>query len=245
MRYTKRITASALMVALVVVPLAGCDANSGQADPQQQDNEQKQAIIDYQILVNEQHKLPDGWEDALDLTEEESLLYDDPVLVERKAYEAFKELKDDLAKDDITIEIDSCYRSVANQQEVVEEFIKEHGVEYAKKTVAAPGYSEHHTGLAIDLFLVINGEQVTENEEKEQHPEVWEKVHAKLADHGFILRYPDGKEDITGYPYEPWHIRYVGDSKVAHEIMDKGSTLEEYVGAAEEAKAANAKDAEG
>jgi hypothetical protein len=63
-----------------------------------------------------------------------------------------------------------------------------------------------------------------------QYPEIRAKVHAKLADHGFILRYLDGKEDITGYSYEPWHIRYVNDASIAKEIMDKGITLEEYLG---------------
>lgn len=63
-----------------------------------------------------------------------------------------------------------------------------------------------------------------------QYPEIWAKIHAKLADHGFILRYLDGKEAITGYSYEPWHIRYVNDVTIAKEIMDKGITLEEYLG---------------
>lgn len=123
----------------------------------------------------------------------------------------------------------------------MDEFTREKGADYAKKYVAVPGFSEHHTGLALDLFLVIDGEYVAENDQMMEHPEVWEKVHAKLADHGFILRYLDGKDDITGYAYEPWHIRYVGDSKVAHQIMDEGITLEEYLGVADEAKAANAK----
>ena len=59
--------------------------------------------------------------------------------------------------------------------------------------------------------------------------EIWSKVHKKLADYGFILRYLDGKDDITGYAYEPWHLRYVGSVDIAKEIMEKGLTFEEYL----------------
>ncbi|MDO4797065.1 MAG: M15 family metallopeptidase [Coriobacteriales bacterium] len=243
MTYTKRIAAAAISAALVLAPLAGCGASGSQPDAkQEQGTEQKQATIDYMALVNKQNKLPDGWEEALDLVEEKSLLYEDPVKVERKAYEAYQALKEDLAKDGVSVELDSCYRSVAHQQEVMDEFTKEKGAEYAQTHVATPGYSEHHTGLALDLFLVIDGEKVYENDEMMKYPEVWEKVHAKLADHGFILRYLEGKDDITGYAYEPWHIRYIDNPEVAHKIMDQGLTFEEYLGVAEEAKAANAKD---
>jgi D-alanyl-D-alanine carboxypeptidase len=60
--------------------------------------------------------------------------------------------------------------------------------------------------------------------------EIFDKIHAKLADYGFILRYPEGKEDITGYSAEPWHFRYIGDVDAAKEIMSKGITFEEYLG---------------
>ena len=67
------------------------------------------------------------------------------------------------------------------------------------------------------------------NEDMVNYPEVWSKIHAKLADHGYILRYPEGKEDITGYSYEPWHIRYLDDPELAREITEQGLTLEEYL----------------
>lgn len=254
MKRMKMIASAAIAATLVVAPLAGCGTSAQQAETQQADtqqqepaqqaSEEEQSVIDYMVLVNKQNKLPDGWEDEVDLVEEESLLYDEPARVERKAYEAYQALKEDLAKEGVSVELDSAYRSVAHQQEVVEEFTEQYGEDYVKTHVAVPGYSEHHTGLALDLFLVIDGEQVVENEDMLKHPEVWEKVHAKLADHGFILRYLEGKEDITGYDYEPWHIRYLDDEKVAHEIMDKGITFEEYLGVAEQAKEANAQAAE-
>ena len=104
-----------------------------------------------------------------------------------------------------------------------------YGEEYTKNTVAVPGYSEHHTGLALDLYFILDGTTVYYNEDLVRYPEVWAKIHAKLADYGFILRYLEGKEDITGYSYEPWHIRYIDDVALAKEITARGITLEEYL----------------
>ena len=69
------------------------------------------------------------------------------------------------------------------------------------------------------------------NENMAQYPEMWEKIHAKLADYGFILRYLESKEHITGYGYEPWHLRYIDDVDISKEISAKGITFEEYLGA--------------
>lgn len=186
--------------------------------------------IDYLVLVNKQNKLPDDWESTVELVEVKNA-YDEDIKVEKKAYEKYLELKEDLAKDGITIELDSCYRSVQRQQDLWDEWSAdpEKGPEYVKKYVAVPGYSEHHTGLAIDICLRINGELVYENEDMIKETEVFAKIHAKLAKYGFILRYLDGKDDITGYSYEPWHLRYIDDADIAKEIMDKGLTFEEYL----------------
>ena len=90
----------------------------------------------------------------------------------------------------------------------------------AGQWVAIPGTCEHALGLAVDI-----------NADKEQSSN--EEVYNWLAEnawrYGFILRYPKGKEDITGIDYEPWHYRYVG-KEVAKEIYEEGITLEEYVG---------------
>ena len=105
------------------------------------------------------------------------------------------------------------------------------------KTVAQPGYSEHHTGLALDLYFRVKNEDgsftdvyYNEDMEKAEYSGVWAKIHAKLAQYGFILRYLEGKEHITGYRGELWHIRYVGDTETARAIMSQdGLTLEEYL----------------
>jgi D-alanyl-D-alanine carboxypeptidase len=88
---------------------------------------------------------------------------------------------------------------------------------------ALPGESEHQTGLCVDLISIEN---VVLDETFAQHP-----AYAWLVDHahffGFILRYPEGKEGITGYSYEPWHFRFVG-LETAAKIHKKGLTLEEF-----------------
>ena len=199
----------------------------------------EQGGIDYMALVNKQNPLPDGWEDAVETVTFQNTIGDD-VEVEKKAYDAYLELKADLEEEGVFVDLDSARRSIDAQQKIVDDFTEKYGKDYVKQYVAVPGYSEHHTGLALDLYLIVGGKDIVENEDLVTYPEIWEKIHAKLADHGFILRYLEGKEDITGYSYEPWHIRYIDDSTIAKEIMDEGITLEEYLGVAEEAKAANA-----
>ena len=193
--------------------------------------------IDYLALVNKLNPLPDGWEDALETVTITNSVGDD-VEVEIRAYEAYLALKEDLEQNDgIYIELDSARRSIAAQQDIMNRFIEKYGADYAAKTVAQPGYSEHHTGLALDLYFRIKGENgeftdvyYNEDMEKEEYESVWDTIHSKLADYGFILRYLRGKEHITGYRYEPWHIRYLDDADIAEEIMSQaGMTLEEYL----------------
>ena len=191
--------------------------------------------IDYLALVNRLNPLPDGWEKSLETVHITNSVGDD-VEVEKKAYKAYEQLRADLEDNEkIYIELDSARRSVDAQQDIMDCFTKQYGADYAAKTVAIPGFSEHHTGLALDLYFRLKGEDgifttVYKNEDLVKYPKTWEKIHDKLARYGFILRYPDGREHITGYGYEPWHIRYLDDPVIAKEIMDKDVTLEEYLG---------------
>ena len=189
--------------------------------------------INYLALVNKLNPLPDGWEDALETVHMTNSIGDD-VEVEKKAYDAYLKLKEDLEKEGIFVDLDSARRSVSEQQRIMDDFTAKYGADYALKTVATPGYSEHHTGLALDLYLIIDGVDVVENEDMIRYPEIWQVIHSRLADHGFILRYLEGKEHITGYGYEPWHIRYVDDVDIAKEIMNSGVTLEGWLGAVNE-----------
>ncbi len=193
--------------------------------------------IDYLALVNKVNPLPDGWEDALETVTITNSV-GESVEVEAKAYAAYERLKDDLEQNDgVYLELDSARRSVAAQQDIMDRFIEKYGADYAAKTVAQPGYSEHHTGLALDLYFKIRNEDgsftdvyYNEDMEKEEYRGIWDAIHAKLPRYGFILRYLEGEEHITGYRYEPWHIRYVDSEVIAGEIMSQpGYTLEEYL----------------
>ena len=203
----------------------------------------KEAGIDYMALVNKLHPLPEGWEDALETVTIVNSVGDE-VEVEKKAYAAYELLKTDLEENDgIYLELDSARRSIAAQQDIMDRFIEKYGADYAAKTVATPGYSEHHTGLALDLYFKIKNDDGTftdvyynEDMTRPEYEGLWTKVHEKLSDYGFILRYLPDKEYITGYGYEPWHIRYIDDADAAKEIMSQpGMTLEVWLGAAADA----------
>ena len=184
--------------------------------------------FNYLVLVNKVEKLPDNYESTVQLIDVTNS-FGKKFQIEKETYEHFVKLRDDLLTNDgIQIEVDSVYRSVARQKEIVVEFTEQYGADYVKKYVAVPGFSEHHTGLAVDICLVVNGRIIDDNDEMIAQPEIFSKIHKKLADYGFILRYLPGKEDITGYAYEPWHFRYVGE-KAAKEIYAKNLTLEEYL----------------
>ena len=186
--------------------------------------------IDYMALVNKTHELPAGWEDAIEIKSFTNTVGDE-VQVEANAYEAYLALKNDLEAEGVFVDLDSAYRSVAEQQRIVDDFTEKYGPEYVKLYVAVPGYSEHHTGLALDLYLIVDGKDIVENEDLVTYPEIWDKIHAKLAEHGFILRYLPEKKIETGYSYEPWHIRYIDDTEVASKSMNERITLERYLDA--------------
>ena len=185
---------------------------------------------DYLVLVNKENKIPNNWEETAELIETKNG-FGKILKIEKETLEKFNELKSDLLKEDIVdIELDSAYRSFSIQKEFFEEFKEKYGIEYASKFAAPAGYSEHHTWLAIDICIKKeNWEIISENHEMIVELGVFDKVHKRLADHWFILRYLEGKENITGYEYEPWHLRYIWDVNVAKEIMEKWLTLEEYL----------------
>ena len=197
---------------------------------------------DYLVLVNKENKLPDDWEavieledakntipEGVELNQNNEYLATDVFKVEKKALAAFRAMQADLEKDGIIILLDSTYRPVARQEELWKEFEEEYGLEYTQKYVAVPGYSEHHTALAIDVCLIKDGVIINDNDQMIAEKEIFAEIHKRLADFGFILRYPEGKEDVTGYGFEPWHFRYIDSPEIAKEIMENGLTLEDYL----------------
>lgn len=179
------------------------------------------------LLINKTHPLAPGWEESvkrIPVTSVRGL----SIEVEETTLAAWLDLKSDMAARGMTIGILSAYRSREEQVHTIERLTKEFGPEYAAATAAPVGASEHHTGLCLDITMQEGGAWVIGNMNLMAAEESYLKIHERLAEHGFILRYPRGKETITGYGYEPWHIRYVG-KKAAKEITDSGITLEEYL----------------
>lgn len=118
----------------------------------------------------------------------------------------------------------SGYRSYERQVTLFAAYADEHGEEAANLFSARPGESEHQTGLAIDISSAsVNYQLVIDFGDTPEGK--WVKENA--ADYGFIIRYQEGKEDITEYQFEPWHLRYVG-KRAAQEISEANITLEEY-----------------
>lgn len=149
------------------------------------------------------------------------------IQLERLTYDNYVKLQKRLLMEGIEIGIREGYRTVEEQQEVFDYYVNTKGYDYAYNIAAQPGYSEHHTGLAIDILPKIEDHWEPLSGEYGKVNTMYGIIHPILHEYGFILRYPKGKEYITGYNYESWHIRYVG-KKVATEIYNNGWTLEEY-----------------
>ncbi|MEH7109701.1 M15 family metallopeptidase [Bacillus sp. JJ1764] len=129
-------------------------------------------------------------------------------------------------KDGINLSGVSGYRSYATQTVVFNNYVKRDGYQKAITYSAIPGTSEHQTGLAIDVSGTDGKCAVTSCFAATKEAKWLEK---NSANYGYIIRFPKGKEHVTGYKYEPWHIRYVGTG-IAKDMQARGLTLEEYFG---------------
>ena len=122
----------------------------------------------------------------------------------------------------------SAYRSEDYQATLYNGYVEQYGQAEADTISSRPGYSDHQTGLAADISDHDGATYLTQDMEYTPEGE-WLKDHAH--EYGFIMRYPKGKEDITGYAYEPWHFRYIGvDYATAIYNVDEFYSFEEYFG---------------
>ena len=138
------------------------------------------------------------------------------------AYDAFKQLVDQAELEGYHIRNNSAYRSYDTQNNLYNSYKKSNGIDYADEWSARPGHSEHQTGLALDVGVQTKYASGKFESSKEF---IWMKNNSYK--YGFILRYPKGKEHITGYSYEPWHYRYVGIEAATY-IYENDITFEEY-----------------
>lgn len=173
----------------------------------------------YLMLVNKYNKLDS------DYIPENLVTIDSKYGVQSKlestVYEAYLKMWEDASKEGLYLYIRSPYRSYTTQNSLYEKYASQDGYEEADTYSARPGYSEHQTGLAFD----VTTKSTTLGTFETTKEFTWMKENAYK--YGFILRYPKGKENITGYVYESWHYRYVG-IEAAKIIYEKDLTFEEY-----------------
>jgi zinc D-Ala-D-Ala carboxypeptidase len=179
------------------------------------------------VLVNKLNKLPDSYNPS-DLVTTTVPFISTATSEKRKmrteAAAALAKMFAGAKQQGVSLLGVSAYRSHATQTALFNYYVKVDGYEKARSYSALPGTSEHETGLAIDV-TGGNGKCAADDCFGGTMEAKWLQSHA--AEYGFIIRYPKGKEAITGYKYEPWHIRYVGKA-IATQIMSSGITLEEY-----------------
>ena len=181
------------------------------------------------VLANPWNPLPDSFDDNIEV--KGGLRGNSNEKVDVRAYESLKAMLNDGKQ--YNLRICSGYRTVEKQAYLFNNRVKnnmnkgmsrEEAEKEVAKDTARPGTSEHNTGLAADIL----GGSYSHLSESFSKTDAYKWLIAHCADYGYILRYPKGKEGITGYTYEPWHYRYVG-KEVASYIMKNNLTLEEYL----------------
>ncbi|TLP95767.1 D-alanyl-D-alanine carboxypeptidase family protein [Nesterenkonia salmonea] len=178
------------------------------------------------VLVNRQNPLePVDYspEDLVEVGVRTSVEH--PVYMRAEPAEAVEELFDDALEDGVSLAVTSGYRPFDSQTRIYSARHAHHGTEGTDEFAARPGYSEHQTGLAVDVISIDNPDCIM-GDCFHETPE-FEWLEDSAHDYGFIIRYPEGMEHVTGFAYEPWHLRYVGEG-TAEEVVELGLTLEEY-----------------
>lgn len=178
------------------------------------------------FLVNKQNPIPLDYQPHILMYHSEYPNCGEESNLNESAMYSWLRLRDFMRKEGFYIDVESAFRSTEMQKEIYEKNKAQYGEEHANIFVARPRHSEHETGLAIDICMKLGNEWI--NEFDERLNDCYTLLHEVCADYGFILRYPEGKENITKYHYEPWHLRFIGSPRIAKEIMTKHITLEEY-----------------
>ena len=176
---------------------------------------EEEAQNDLTILVNKYHKLPDDYVPN-DLV---ALSYNSNYYLRKEAAEAFERLTDAGVLDGVIFYPFSPYRSYETQEVLYNRYVARDGVTAADTYSARPGFSEHQLGLAVDVRSSTLSDNLT--------PEHYEWMLNNSYKYGFIVRYPKGKQHITQFMEEPWHLRYLG-IELATKVHDSGLTYDEY-----------------
>lgn len=172
------------------------------------------------MLVNKFNFLEKSYQPK-DITEIALSYSYDGNSIKKEAYDAFTTMADKAEKEDINLIVSTSYRTYEQQEKTYNAIKQSSGTKSADQIAARPGFSEHQTGLALDIdtFDSYTGDF--------DQTEAFRWLKKNAHKYGFILRYPKGKEDITGFKYEPWHFRFVGID-VATKIYNADITFDEY-----------------
>lgn len=176
----------------------------------------------YEILINKANPITEKFISNYTIVDVEENLYKG-IKLEQETYNQYLKLKENLLQRGYYINIRSGFRTFNESKNLYNTYALQKGEEYAKKYVATPGASEHNTGLAFDFILSQNKNSYKTDYDSDEY--FYLENIAYL--YGFIIRYPKDKENITGYSYEPWHLRYVGID-LAKYLKKNNLTLEEY-----------------
>lgn len=176
----------------------------------------------YSIIINKANPISEDVLNNYTLTNVENNMYNG-IKLEKETYNNYLKLKENLLERGYYINIRSGFRTFNETKTIYNSYQREKGDSYAEKYVAKPGTSEHNTGLAFDFVISSDKNTYKTNYESDEY--FYLENIAYL--YGFIIRYPKGKEDVTGYNYEPWHLRYVGVD-LAKYLKKNNLTLEEY-----------------
>lgn len=176
------------------------------------------------VIVNKRRPLPADYVPA-DLIELPAQLSPQTATLRPAAAEATQALFAAAAADDIDLTVISAYRSYAYQQELYDGYVAQHGTAHADTVSAQPGASEHQTGLAIDVDSTAGQHTLTQSFGQTDAGR-WLAAHAR--DYGFVIRYPDGAQEVTGFHYEPWHLRYFGEQFATRIAENSGIAESEF-----------------
>lgn len=210
----------------------GNDTNAQAEEPPVKTQEDVTVVADPEsvtALVNPVNKLPEDYNPTDLVYPDVRFVFDEKIekrMMRQEAASALEEMFAAADADGMPLAGVSAYRSHQTQTSLFDRYVKKDGLEKAKTYSAVPGTSEHETGLAIDV-TASDGSCAVEDCFGDMPESAWLDEHA--AEYGFIVRYPKGKDDITTYQYEPWHLRYVG-KELAQELAQSGETLEEHYG---------------
>ncbi len=175
---------------------------------------------DLYVLVNKYNKLPAGYEqyNLVNMERKHTVADGKQYLLAGVAYEKYVQMYDAAKNEGLSLRVISAYRTENYQAGLYNNKVRSTGKVNADNYSARPGHSEHQTGLAVDINTTSGSFEYTKEFK-------WLQQHAH--EYGFIMRYPKGKEWITGYSYEPWHYRYIGVD-AATVVHNEGITYEEY-----------------